>query len=118
MKNLLIADDQPGIRLLLSEVFRQEGYNVHLAANGVEALQLVQAEQLDCILLDLEMPGKNGAEVLQKLLINWPDLPVIMMTAHAEEGLVDINPRDIVHLFTKPFDIHEVRDVINGLFEN
>ena len=117
LKRLLIADDQLGIRLLLSEVFKREGYKIFLAANGIEALQLVKDEQPDCILLDMEMPGMNGDEVLKEIKSNWPDIPVIMMTAHADVELLHQILEDLVQLFTKPFDIYELRDTVNRVFE-
>lgn len=115
MKNLLIVDDQPGIRLLLCEVFKQEGYTTHLAANGVAALQLVEKVKPDCVLLDMEMDGMNGADVLRKLKVNWPEIPVIMMTANEMELAGDIL-KDVVHYFTKPFDIYKMCEAVNGLF--
>ena len=118
MRKLLIADDQLGIRLLLSEVFQREGYEIYLAANGVEALQVVKDEQPHCLLLDMEMPRMNGAEVLKELQKSWPDIPVIMMTAHDRVELTDKMLKGIVHLFTKPFDIYEVREAVNRLFDN
>jgi len=118
MRSLLIVDDQSGIRLLLSEVFQREGYETYLAKDGIEALQLVKEVQPDCILLDMEMPGLNGAEVLKKIKSEWPKIPVMMMTAHAEVELSDDILEDIVCLFTKPFDIFEVRDTVKQVFEN
>jgi len=118
MRSLLIADDQPGIRLLLSEVFQREGYTTYLATNGIEALQMMKDAQLECILLDMEMPGMNGVEVLKTLKCDWPDVPVIMMTAHTEVELPDTILEDVVRLFTKPFDIFEVLEAVNQVFEN
>lgn len=115
MKNLLIVDDQPGIRLLLCEVFRNEGYTTHLAANGIAALQLVEEVKPDVILLDIEMRGMSGTEVLKKLKATWPEIPVIMMTANEVE-LSDQILKDVVHYFTKPFDIYIVCEAVNELF--
>lgn len=115
MKNLLIVDDQPGIRLLLCEVFQREGYTTHLAANGHAALQLVEEVKPDCVLLDMEMHGMNGTEVLKQLKAKWPEIPVIMMTANDVE-LTDAIMKDVVHYFTKPFDIYLVCEAVNELF--
>lgn len=119
MKKLLIVDDQMGIRLLLDEVFRREGFVTRLAANGMEALQIVKEEVPDCVLLDMKMPGIDGIEVLKRLKSEWPDVPVMMMTAYGEIELTD----DALSIgaekyFTKPFDIYEVRDAVNALFQN
>lgn len=116
MNNLLIVDDQTGIRLLLEEVFRREGYQTQLASNGLKALQEIEAEPPDCMLLDMNMPGISGIEVLRKVANNWPKLPVIMMTAYDETELIhealELGARKY---FTKPFDIYEVRDAVNAI---
>jgi two-component system response regulator (stage 0 sporulation protein F) len=117
MKNLLIVDDQTGIRLLLDEVFRREGYVTRLASNGLEALQLAKEEKPDCVLLDMKMPGMDGIEVLRKLKSIWPELPVMMMTAYGEYELIDdALTIGATKYFTKPFDIYEVRDAVNQIF--
>ncbi len=119
MKSLLIVDDQRGIRLLLDEVFRREGFKTRLAANGMEALQAVEGEVPDCILLDMKMPGIDGLEVLKRLKAGWPDIPVIMMTAYGEIELTeDALKTGAIKYFTKPFDIYEVRDAVSALFES
>lgn len=66
MKKLLIVDDQVGIRMLLKEVFKLEGYDIILASNGNEALLHMASSMPDCVLMDMKMPGLNGNEVLPK----------------------------------------------------
>ncbi|MFD1203782.1 MULTISPECIES: response regulator [Sporosarcina] len=116
MKSLLIVDDQTGIRLLLDEVFKKEGFETRLAANGAEALQMVQERAPDCVLLDMKMPGINGVEVLKKIKKDWPQVPVIMMTAYGEVDLTeDAFENGAERYFTKPFNIYEVRDAVTAL---
>ncbi|WJY26529.1 response regulator [Sporosarcina trichiuri] len=118
MKKLLIVDDQAGIRMLLSEVFKNEGYDTILAANGIEAIRKLKEEEPDCLLMDLRMPGMDGKEVLQKIKTSYPDYPVVLMSAFSEEEMVRSVPGlRADHYFKKPFDIHEVRRVINHLLE-
>ena len=117
MRSVLIVDDQPGIRLLLNELLQREGYTVRLAANGLQALQEVNKEQPDCVLLDMKMAGMDGIEVLEKIMKSWPEIPVFMMTAYDELELIDeVLSMGALEYFTKPFDIFEVRDAVNGLF--
>lgn len=119
MKTILIVDDQRGIRLLLEELFQQEGYHTRGTANGQEALELVQEEQPDCILLDMKMPGMDGLTVLEKLKKQWPAIPVIMMTAYDELKLTEQALRlGAEKYITKPFDIFEIRDTVKLLFED
>lgn len=116
MKKLLIVDDQAGIRLLLDEVFKKEGYETVLAATGKEALLRVENDEPDCILLDMKMPGMNGDEVLRRVKSDRPNLPVVMMTAYDVIESSDSEAQfQADHYFTKPFDIHQVRHTINHL---
>lgn len=113
MKTLLIVDDQTGIRLLLNEVFTKEGFATRLAANGAEAMQSVAEVQPDCVLLDMKMPGIDGVEVLKRIKKDWPEIPVIMMTAYGEIDLTkDAMEHGAIRYFTKPFNIYEVRDAV------
>lgn len=113
MKHLLIVDDQPGIRLLLEEIFKPTGIMIALASNGKEALEKVSQQQPDCVLLDMKMPGMNGVEVLREIRTLSPDAIVMMMTAYSEtELLEEATKLGIERHFTKPFDIFEVRDSV------
>ncbi|MFF2796978.1 response regulator [Lysinibacillus xylanilyticus] len=113
MKRLLIVDDQPGIRLLLNEVLKKEGHVTYLAANGMEALKYAE-EEMDCVLLDMKIPGMDGIEILRRLKEKWPQLPVFMMTAYGElEVVQEALDLGAIRYFTKPFDIFEVRDEVN-----
>lgn len=117
MKSVLIVDDQMGIRLLLGEVFEQAGFSTNAAATGKEALQQLNEQQPDCILLDMKMPGMDGVEVLKEIRRQLPEVPVMMMTAYSEMELIEeAKELGIKRFFTKPFDIFEVRDtVVNSL---
>lgn len=117
MKKILIVDDQQGIRLLLNEVFKKEGYETYLAASGLEALHFIRNIKIDCILLDMKIPGMNGIEILQELSEMGLQLPIIMMTAYGEVTLVErAKSLGATHFFTKPFDIFELRKTVNNLF--
>ncbi len=119
MRSLLIVDDQPGIRLLLEELFRKEGYETSGATNGMEALQKIEQKRPDCILLDMKMPGMNGIDVLKKIKADWPEVPVMMMTAFGEVELTnEALAIGASEYFTKPFDVHEVREAVNRLFKD
>jgi two-component system, response regulator, stage 0 sporulation protein F len=115
-KEILIVDDQQGIRLLLNEVFKKEGFKTHLAANGFEALKIAQTTTLDCVLLDMKIPGMDGLEILTHLKKDNKDLPVFMMTAYVEQDLIDrVKSLGVAKYFKKPFNIFEVRDEVNKI---
>ncbi len=118
MKHLLIVDDQLGIRMLLKEVFKQEGYEVSIASNGYEALEIANKREIDGVLLDMKIPGMDGIQILTRLKASYPTLPVMMMTAYGELNLIqEAMDLGASLYFTKPFDIFEVRDAVNNLLK-
>ena len=118
MKTILIVDDQPGIRLLLKEVFSKEGYQAITAGSGIEALEKVQEVCPDLVLLDMKIPGMDGIEILKRLKKNKPTVHVIMMTAYGELDLIKESMNwGAERYFTKPFDVFEVRDAVKRLLK-
>ncbi|MGD0970765.1 MAG: response regulator [Desulfobaccales bacterium] len=84
MKKILVADDEMSIRLLYSEELKEEGYEVYMASNGREALEMVEKIPLDLVILDIKMPEMDGIEALRQIKQKRPDLPVILSTAYGE----------------------------------
>jgi Response regulator containing CheY-like receiver, AAA-type ATPase, and DNA-binding domains len=82
--DLLIVDDQAGVRRLLYEAFAEEGYRVEMAASGPEAIQKVLCKTPDVILLDNKMPVMNGLETAQEIRKLSYDVPIVLMTAYGE----------------------------------
>ena len=80
MAKILVIDDQPNVRMLLALLLRQQGYDVVLAENGWEGLQLYRQEHPDVILLDLNMPKLNGLAVLKQIRSVDSTQPVIVLT--------------------------------------
>jgi two-component system, response regulator, stage 0 sporulation protein F len=113
-KKVLIVDDQNGIRILLMEVFGSEGYETFQAANGKIALEIVEKEPPDLVLLDMKIPGMDGLEILKHLKAMNPDIKVIMMTAYGELDMIkEATELGALMHFTKPFDIDEMRIAVN-----
>jgi len=79
---LLIVDDEKNIRRLYEKAFTQSGYEVLLAENGAAAVEKVQNEGPDLVILDIRMPGMDGIETLGKILGKKRDIPVILNTAY------------------------------------
>ncbi|MGD6776198.1 response regulator [Sutcliffiella horikoshii] len=112
-QKLLIVDDQYGIRILLNEVFQKEGYQTFQAANGYQALDIVEKHSPDLVLLDMKIPGMDGIEILKRLKAINSDIQVIIMTAYGELDMIQ-ESKDLgaITHFAKPFDIDEIRDAV------
>lgn len=111
---MLIVDDQNGIRVLLVEVFSNEDYETFQAANGKIALEIVQRESPDLVLLDMKIPGMDGLEILKHIKAINPHIKVIMMTAYGELDMIkEATDLGALMHFTKPFDIDEMRMEVN-----
>ena len=80
-RKILIIDDDPQIRMLLTDRLEANGYRIIQAENGLKGLELAEEENPDVILLDIQMPEMNGLEVLRRLHQRMPDVIVIMLTA-------------------------------------
>jgi len=80
---VLIIDDEKSLRHTLTRVLKIAGCEVSSAADGPQALTLINTIPLDLVYLDIHLPSMSGLEVLQKIRSSQPDLPVILFTAHA-----------------------------------
>lgn len=109
-KTILIVDDQYGIRVLLDEVFRKEGYQTYQASNGKQAIALAEERKPDLVILDMKIPGMDGLEILRRIKTLNKKIQVIMITAYGELDLIQeaMQLGALTH-FTKPFDIDELR---------
>ncbi|AQS60404.1 response regulator [Desulforamulus ferrireducens] len=116
--DILIVDDQVGIRRLLSEALADEGYQVKMAGSGAEALNILSSTLPSLILLDLKMPGMTGLETLQEIRKHHGQLTVVMMTAYSEVEIMDQTMGlGVKHFLNKPFDLDEVRALVKGLLK-
>ena len=104
---LLVVDDNEANRDVLSRRLRQRGYDVTMAADGVEALALIAITDFDLVLLDVEMPGLSGFDLLTRIRDGYSrsQLPVIMVTARtAGEDVVEALKHGANDYLTKPID--------------
>lgn len=114
--DILIVDDQPGLRMLLSEAFKGQGYEVDVASNGYEALDKIASKKPALVLLDVKMPLMGGLETIS-ILHNDEYRPVIvLMTAYGEIEVVREAKRlNVRNFISKPFDLMEVNDLVKNL---
>jgi len=112
-KTLLIADDEPNIRRVLQAIFIKDGYEVHVAENGVKALEWASANPVTLLITDLIMPDMNGVELIQKVKQRHPEAVAIVITAYATiKTCVDAMRYGASDYITKPFDMDEIRAVV------
>lgn len=116
--SILVVDDQDGVRQLLLEILRGEGFNVSSASNGFEAMDALENSCPDLILVDMKMPGMSGLDVLREIKQRrYPCLP-IMMTAYGELEIANEAMKlGVKHFINKPFDIDDFRQAIRDVLE-
>jgi DNA-binding response OmpR family regulator len=119
-KKILIADDEPNIVAAIEFLLQQSGYEVHVARNGEEALELVEAYIPDLVLLDVMMPKKSGYEVCTRIRehTDWRHIKVIMLSAKGRDAEVNKGLSMGADLYvTKPFSTRELMAKIKGLLD-
>ena len=84
MKTILLVDDEQSIQTVYREEFEDSGYQVISALDGEIGLKKFQTEQPDIVILDIQMPGMNGIEVLRQMKMINPAVPVILSSAYPE----------------------------------
>jgi DNA-binding response OmpR family regulator len=119
-KKILIADDEPNIVAALEFLLQQSGYEVHIAHNGVEALDLVEVHIPDLVLLDVMMPGKSGYEVCTRIRkrADWRHIRIVMLSAKRRDVEVNKGLSMGADLYvTKPFSTRELMARIKELLD-
>jgi len=84
MNKILLVDDEEGIQLLYREELEEDGYEVHSALTGEDALQKLKIVSPDLVILDIKMPGMSGIEVLRRIKEIHPKMPVVLCSAYNE----------------------------------
>ncbi|HEY4156637.1 MAG TPA: sigma-54 dependent transcriptional regulator [Polyangiaceae bacterium] len=112
-KQILVVDDEPNLRRVLSAQLERDGYDVHTAEDGEQALQILRDNHLDLVITDLRMPKIDGMELLRQAVAMDEDLPVVMITAHGTvDNAVEALKTGAFDYLTKPFDQAEVRAIV------
>lgn len=112
--SILIVDDEECIRSAMSTWFRLHGYRVVNAVDGVEAVELCEAQHFDVVTLDLEMPRMDGLEALCLIRRALPETPVLVITGYprdTDEALA----RGAVRVLVKPLTMQKLEEHVRGL---
>jgi two-component system, OmpR family, response regulator MprA len=115
-EKILLVDDEPAIRQMLTRLLVGEGYNVLPAANGVEALEFASRANVNLVLLDLNLPGMDGWETFWRLTSNNPLLPIIVITARPNQCFTAL-AAGIGALMEKPLDLQKLFLTIRELLD-
>jgi len=116
--SVLVIDDEEIMREILETLLTREGYDVRLAASGVEGLELAKSRPFDAAIVDVMMPGIDGITTLHELKKIDDDLPVLMITAFASvETAISAMKRGAFDYITKPFKNDEVLLVVRNALE-
>ena len=113
---VLVIDDDQGMRQVLKDFLERDGHRVVEAASGEAAVSAVELESIDVVILDKEMPGMNGMEVLSFLHRRFPSTPVILVTAFGGPHVAEESfRRGAVEYIEKPFRLSNVVDRVQKL---
>jgi two-component system KDP operon response regulator KdpE len=115
---ILVVDDEPAILRVVAVNLRARGYEALTAATGEDALTVIEAQQPDCIVLDLGLPDVGGLEVLARLR-TWTTMPVVILTAvddeHRRATALDLGADDYI---TKPFTMTDLLARVRGALQH
>lgn len=117
-KRILIVDDEANIRRILEATIDRNGWWPTTAASAEEALSRLEADKFDCVLTDVTMPGMNGYELQVQIHENWPDLPVVIMTAFGTiPQAVQAIRNGAFEFVTKPFDLEVLKRILSAAMD-
>lgn len=118
-EKILIVDDEADIALILKLQLEDVGYRTVRARDGMEALELLGRERFSLILLDIRMPRMDGIQALERIRCEYPDLVVVMMTAHGSEDIaVEAMKKGAVDYISKPFSSDDMKKRVERAIEH
>lgn len=117
-KKILIVDDEDSVRYSFRKLFRDPGFEILEADNGLEALSMIKKYKPDLVLMDIEMPGLSGLEAIQRVKASNPELPVVIITAFGtSERVIAAMKYGAFEYLEKPFDVERLKAVITEALE-
>jgi len=113
--NVLLVDDDDGIRFTLEGIIEDEGYSVRGAEDGYQAIELVKQIDFHWVFMDIRMPGLNGVETYLEIKKISPSSKVVMMTGFSVEALVDKALEEGVYaVLYKPLPVEQLLDILKS----
>lgn len=126
MARILIIDDEEAVRALLRQLLERSGHEIAEAADGREGIalfrRLVRQHPVDLVITDVEMPGKSGLDVIQRLSYSFPGVKIIALTGSSGEAAqaVRVNAKTFgaYYVFPKPFPLQELLSAVEDLLNH
>lgn len=118
-RNIWVIDDDRSIRWVLERALKQAGMEVETFESAENIVHLLETKQPDAIVSDVRMPGIDGLQLLEILNEQYPDLPVIIMTAHSDlDSAVSAYQGGAFEYLPKPFDVDEAIELVNRAIQH
>ena len=131
MTRVIIIDDEEDIRIVLKEIFVREGFDVAVASDGAEGLDLIRETGADLVITDIIMPGRDGVEIAYDIRMEFPKTKIIVISGGGNTGPLEYEPAAISTssylasaeaigadmTMTKPFDRKELVKAVRELTE-
>ncbi len=109
---ILVVDDDPSIGQMLAKALARHGYQVDATTSADEALARAERQDYDAALVDLVMPGRDGADLSSTLRRRFPGLPIGLLTGYAHSPLIPSFERSGMAVFKKPVLIQDLVDFL------
>lgn len=118
MSKILVIDDERSIRNTLKDILEYEKYEVDLAEDGNKGIEKIRSAEYDMVLCDIKMPGLDGIEVLERMVVLAPDTPVVMISGHGNiDTAVDSIKKGAFDYIEKPLDLNRLLITIRNAMD-
>jgi putative nucleotidyltransferase with HDIG domain len=108
-ETILFVDDEETILNVVAQYFQRQGYQIHTAQNGVEAIEIIKNTQVDCCFTDINMPIMNGLDLAENIRLHDNTMPVIVMTGYPSlENTIQTIKNGVVDFLIKPVDLKQM----------
>ena len=112
-RTILVTDDEANIRKVLTAMLKRQNYRVVQAVDGADAMAQLKLHEIAAVITDLAMPHVDGMALLRHIVSHYPDIPVIMLTAHGTvDGAVEALKIGAFDFLTKPFEAQNMKETV------
>ncbi len=116
-RNVLVVDDEEVCITVLNDLLTHEGYQVYSAKTGEEALTMLKSNDIGVVLLDKNLPGVSGMEILKKIKKDYPSIQIIMVTGYGtKETALEAEMNGAYSYLLKPFDLNVAKTLVRTAF--